>query len=314
MISLVLNQSFNFVMLKSNLCERIELCKSIETLSKDGCLAVIRLMSNIISNNNLNCFLINIVLNSNGILSNNHLQEFGKEFEQLLSSHPQYIQQPSKTITSHKQEKQEKQQKEQLFPLLRLPIDLITNTSLYLDEKDIFQFEQCCRLFYTMINNTKYLKQSNNFKTFIVDNERFDQLTQSQYSFFKYSKATTLEFENTSHVSIDHRNEEVDEFFDNLQNQWRKIEAIDRNGDIFDNIFKSIKSLEFQSDGMALLGKMPVRILFDDESQLETIKFNHYWSNDDPIFTKYTQYQFMVQEFEENYESFKYDIEQQGKK
>ena len=34
-----------------------------------------------------------------------------------------------------------------LFPLFRLPNDLIEATSLFLNEKDIFQFEQCCRYF-----------------------------------------------------------------------------------------------------------------------------------------------------------------------
>ena len=43
------------------------------------------------------------------------------------------------------------------FPLLHLPIDLISKTSLYLNEKDIFNYEQCCRLFYQMVNNTSHL-------------------------------------------------------------------------------------------------------------------------------------------------------------
>ena len=75
-----------------------------------------------------------------------------------------------------------------LFPLLRLPIDLITKTSFFLNENDIFQFQQCCRLFYKMINNTSYLHKSNNFKTFQITDKRLDQMAQSKYNFFKYSK------------------------------------------------------------------------------------------------------------------------------
>ena len=100
-----------------------------------------------------------------------------------------------------------------LFPFLQLPIDLVTETSLYLNEDDIFQFEQCCRLFYTMINNTTYLKQSNTFNTFTIDNTIFKQLTQSQYSFFKYSKAMTLEFCNSTHFGVEDDMELIDEFF-----------------------------------------------------------------------------------------------------
>ena len=82
-------------MLKSDLCERIELCQSIEKLNRDGCLEVIRLMSNVFDNNILNRLLIRTIVNSNGILCDNQLQAFGKEFYQLLSSNPKFIQQCS---------------------------------------------------------------------------------------------------------------------------------------------------------------------------------------------------------------------------
>ena len=55
-----------------------------------------------------------------------------------------------------------------LFPLFALPTDLIISTSFFLNEKDIFHFEQCCRLFYQIVNNLSYLDQSNNFKTFLL--------------------------------------------------------------------------------------------------------------------------------------------------
>ena len=292
-------------MLNSDLCERIELCKSIEKLNKDGCWEVIRLMSNI-TNNSVNRFLISIVLNSNGILCNNHLQTFGKELQHLISSNSQYIQQPSEGNICQTTQKEEK---DQLFPLLRLPIDLIKNTSLYLHEEDIFQFEQCCRLFYKMISNTTYLNESNNFKAFRIDDKRFEQLMQSQHSFFKYSKAMILQFSNSTNVSPKHSAEEIEEFFHGIQNKWNKIQTIGRNNDLFHNIFKSIKSLRFDPDGMALLSQIPMQILFDHESVLETIVFDHYWNRYD-----ITQYETLTMEFEQKYLSFKNEMEQHGKK
>ena len=304
----------HYSMLKSELCERIELCKSIDKLNRDGCLEVIRLMSNIFDNNILNRLLIGTIVNSNGMLCDNQLQAFGKEFYQLLSSNPKFIQQCSSNTHSncnHQPKKVKKKEKteKQLFPLLRLPIDIITNISFYFKENDIFVFEQCCRLFYTMINNTSYLKQSNNFKTFKVNNDRLEQMIQSRCSFFKYSKARQLQFRGYTDVHLDDTQSQIDEFFNNLQNQWDNIQSIDRNGDLFNSIFTSIKSLEFNQDGMPFVAKMPVRLLFDHESQLETIKFDHYWNDD-----KVKQCHSSIEKFEEKYVLFKNEIEQCGKK
>ena len=197
----------------------------------------------------------------------------------MLSSNSQYIQQPSKrNICQTLLIATQKEEKEQLFPLLRLPIDLIKNTSLYLNEDDICQFEKCCRLFYTTINNTIYLKESNNFQTFKIDNIRFEQLMQSQCSFFKYSKAMTLLLENSTNVSPHHSEEAIYEFFSEMQDKWNKIPTIGRNNDLFNSIFKSIKSLRFGPDGIPLLSRLPVAILFDHESNLARIKLDHYWN------------------------------------
>ena len=189
------------IMVKSELCQRIELCGSIQTLNKDGCCAVIRLLFDILDYNSLNRLLTTIISNTNGVVSYNDLQTFEKEFYNLLSSsNSQYVVQKQQshsttTVTSDTLNNTEKQ----LFPLLRLSIDLVTKTSLYLNQYDIFEFEQCCRLFYTMINNTTYLKQSNTYNTFTIGNTLFKKLAQSQYSFFKYSKATRLEFDISAH-------------------------------------------------------------------------------------------------------------------
>ena len=92
-----------------------------------------------------------------------------------------------------------------IFPLQRVPIDLIATASLYLNEKDIFNFEQCCRLFYNVINNTSYLSKCNNLKTFSISDKRLTQTTcsKSKCCFFKYSNATELCFRITYDGSAD---------------------------------------------------------------------------------------------------------------
>ena len=297
-------------MSKSSLCQRIELCGSIHRLNEDGCLQAIRLLSNILGYKTLNHFLISIVVKRDGILdSNNHLQDFDTQFNQLLSSNQNYNQKCD-SCTSHsiKPAKEEEQQPQKaLFPLLRLPIDIIKNTTLFLNETDIFKFEQCCRLFYTMINNKIYLNQSNNFKIFTIDSNRFEQLTQSQYSFFKYSKARRLEFDMSTNTYLADKPEAIDELFCNMDSEWDKIEKIRTNDGLFDNLFSSIKSLTFSKDGMTILGRIPLKILFGKDSQLETMKLNHYWNT-----YRIEQFSAMVKKFEDNYISVQNEIKKHG--
>ena len=297
--SLFVQVSLAEMMVKSQLCQRIDLCGSIDQLNKDGCWEVIRLLSDILGKNSLNRLVTIIVSNTHGILSYDDLQKFEKEFDQLLSSNSQYIKEQQSTTTVdtlNNRKTLEKEHVQQSFPLHRLPIDIIQKTSLFLNEKDIFQFEQCCRLFYTMINNTSYLKQTNNFKTFEITNRRFAQLAQSKYSFFKYSKAMTLQFDNTRTVVDRAYVQAMSEFFGHIHDQWDKIEKIRTIDGLFDNLFNSIKSLRFTNDGIALLSKMPLKIMFGLGSQLERMELNHrFWYYDIEYFQR------LVKEFELNY-------------
>ena len=90
--------------------------------------------------------------------------------------------------------------------------------------------------------------------------------------------------------------------------EWDKIEKICTNDALFDHLFGSIKSLSFDDDGMALLGKMPVEKMFGMDSQLETMKLNHYWND-----SRVEYFQVLVKEFEEKYISLQNDIKKQGK-
>ena len=118
------------------------------------------------------------------------IKQFENEMNQISCNDSNFhCDQPSHTKCMIKNDETENEKIE--FPLLRLPIDLIAQTSLYLNEKDIFQFE-CCRLFYQMINNTSYLNTSKNFKTFTIEDKTLDQMSQRKNCFFKYSKTKHL--------------------------------------------------------------------------------------------------------------------------
>ena len=157
--------------------------------------------------------------------------------------------------------------------LIQLPIDLILKLSLYLNEKDIFKFEKCCRIFYQIINNLSYLIQSNTFKTFTVTPKRLDQMIQSQYSFYKYCKARIVRFQD---------------FSDNtpkIKSKWKKALKIGSDGDEWIiTMFKSIKELDFrdnhfyssENSSLQLLNRLPMTILFDPvQSNLESINIRH---------------------------------------
>ena len=175
-------------MSKSVLSERIDVCSSISRLNKDGCLDVIRLLPNILGLDDLNQFITKIFMDYGNNWGINQIIHFGDKIKQTLNDE-NYSQSHKNNACANKNIEQNIQ-----FPLLRLPIDLITQISFYLNEDGIFKFEQCCRLFYQMINNTSYLNLSNNFKTFKIKNETLDQMSQTSYSFFKYSK--------TKHVQL----------------------------------------------------------------------------------------------------------------
>ena len=80
--------------------------------------------------------------------------------------------------------------------IVKLPVDIIQNVSLYINEKDIFIFERCCRLFYQIINNSSYLRQCNDFKEFRLTDKRLDEMITNEskysYSYCKYSQLNTL--------------------------------------------------------------------------------------------------------------------------
>ena len=131
-------------MSKSVLNRRIGVCNSISKLNKDGCGEVIRLLhSTAIGSDDLNQLTIKIFMNHSNNWTIDQIIQFEHKMKQTLNnqnyihSHSQSESDNNKSITNKNKDVQ--------FPLHRLPIDLITKTSFYLKEKDIFRFEKCCR-------------------------------------------------------------------------------------------------------------------------------------------------------------------------
>ena len=187
---------------------------------------------------------------------------------------------PNKTDNNNNNKKNKKNT---TFPLDRLPVDLISKTSMYLKEKDIFRFEQCCRLFYKMVNNSSYLSKCNNFKKFLITRKRLSQMKQAEYSFFKYTKSNELKFDFICRdypPSPFEWNDIVTDFKTILEMQTRAG---------YDNcmtqLFKSISTLNLNEYySWVVLSQLPIDILFNpncNESHLTKIKLCHTSSNSD---------------------------------
>ena len=126
-------------------------------------------------------------------------------------------------------------------------------------------FGKCCKLFYQIVNNSSYLNQCSTFKTFILTPERLDQMTQSKYSFYKYSKATTLILKYQMH------NERYLGYV-NIDAKWERAQ---KHQKWFTTMLKSIKELRIEDSGI-LLDKLPIDIMFDPvESNLQKIWLQH---------------------------------------
>ena len=304
-------------MSESCLSQKISLCRFIDTLNYDGCLQVIRLLQQSQNCDCLNQFLIKILMKMTDKMDVELLQHIHNEIKQI-SCNNNYTQMEQSKIIDNKPKQQasencasNKKDENTIFSLFRLPIDIIKNTSLFLNEKDIFNFEKCCRLFYQMINNLSYLRQSNNFKTFILDNKRFDQISDTEYSFYKYSRAhaskMTVAFKKKTMP-----NQSVTQFINQTQSNWTQAKCIDKyNGYWLTNLFKSIKSLYLDADPtIVLLDKLPLSVLFDQQSHLERFSINY----SEKEVAKFGNLQSAIDKFERQYLEFKQKCHQQGKK
>ena len=187
--------------------------------------------------------------------------------------------------------------------LIQLPIDILCETSLYLNEKNIFQFEKTCRIFYQIINNSSYLRQSNTFEGFILTPQRLDQMIQSPCSFYKYCKATSMGFYGFSNEMRNDIN------IRQAKDKWERALKVSYNSgnNWIETMFKSIKILYLCQHGLLFINKLPVNILFDPiKSNLQAI--NTYYSNN-----QYDGWQENVNDFIKKYINFKEKLENEGK-
>ena len=292
-------------MSKSLLSMRIGVCNLIPNLNKIGCIDVIRAIGESMEFCDLNQFITKIFMDYSNNWSIDDITQFANEMNQIsCNSSNNRCEQPSRKSSIKHDEKPNEDTK---FPLLRLPIDLITKASLYLNEKDILKFERCCRLFYQMINSTSYLNVSNNFKTFTIKDETLDQMSQTRCSFFKYSKAKHLRLQCDSEDWLCIDGGDSNQYTIKMRSQWEKAMITVKNEGWFDSMWKSIARLDMGQDGMGLVDKLPIELLFDPhESHLNEIQFFHHW-NEHLMITQY------ISQFEKEYLNIQHKLEQQGK-
>ena len=308
----------------SNLCQKLLLAELVETLDENECLDVIGLLQTELGCETINNMVNKIIIsNCTNTLTNSSFIKIRNTIKEKLmtktqnNTKKQTLNRINKTNT----------QKELIFPLHRLPHDLLLKTSLFLNETDIFNFEQCCRLFYKMINNTSYLSQCNNFKQFIITKKRLHQMKQEKCSFFKYSKANQVSV-NLSFADYHRKDGEFDfplmsnerpqsslvaalNDFESTMNEMKKMGSYDN---WLTSLFKSISILDVCSDtdmGI-LLSQMPIDILFNpdpNQSHLKQIKFAHCIESDYQNIWKRC-----MDKFEQEYLDCKKKCEKQGLK
>ena len=124
----------------------------------------------------INQLLIKMIITTENTFSRQSLTKIEQNINSMIENRS--IQSPPLSIST-----KINNNKTKLFPLLELPNDVISATALFLNEKDIFNFERCCRLFYQLIDNSSYLNKCNNYKTFEITNEMVDQIISSKYNY-----------------------------------------------------------------------------------------------------------------------------------
>ena len=292
------------MMAKSRLSHKVLLCNLLEELDEPALLDVVPLISHDLGFENLNSLLIKVLMKWCDTITIDSMIKMENIIRDTIKMHN------SKASNDCEKEKDNKSRlKRKRGKLLRMPTDLIIKTSIFLNETDIFNFEQCCRLFYQITNNLPYLNQSNNFKIFDLTQNRLSQMAKTQekkYDFFKYSTAKTFIFSDVDWLEYATH---LDTFVRRFETKWKKVQA----GNVDDNkwltnMWKSIKSLNLGIDGTILFYALPIDILFNpNESQLETVTLNHFWHSQSDYCNQ------LYNKFEQQYLDLKNKFENQGK-
>ena len=281
-------------MSQSRLSQKISLYQSIDTLNNAGCLEVLQVLQEHSDCQTMNQFVLRIAIQITEAMNFKSIENLNDTVKQIICN-DNYLkkernnnQLQSNTATNQIQDLE--------FPLFRLPIDIIKNTSFFLNENEILIFERCCRLFYQMVNNSSYLKQSNNFKTFIFDKTALHGIISfgSKYDYYKYCHAQNLIIESVGRIdSIAETHDQFEQAKNSIHfNYW------------FKNLFNSIVSLSFNGGSfLFLLNKLPLEILFDPQSNLEYMKFIH----------DLVEFEKTITQFDKQYLNFKKELSKHGK-
>ena len=297
-------------MTTSILCRKVRICKLIDTLDEAKCLDVLRLLRDELKCSSLNRLLIKIIFDAQDTLTVNSLDNIEKYVGQIGAKD---VKQRSQGKTQMKDKNDIKNKP--IFPLFRLPIDLIANTSLFLNEGNIFKFEKCCRMFYEMINNTSYLNKCNNFKTFEITKKRLQQICNSQCSFYKYCKADILKYEFYDPDPNNNPNATDEDLANIFLNEhvplWNKayVQMTSSYNNWYINLMESIRLIQFNQFSTLMMDMMfPVDILFDAKrSHLEGICLDHY--NDG-----WKPWKQCMNTFENKYLNLRNQLKQRGEK
>ena len=288
------------------LSKKVSVCDLIDKLDETQCLDVIRLWQDELDCKNLNELLIKLIIRTKDMFTIKSLDNIKKNIQQIIENKPK--------LKSPKPVKKNdnNQMKPEIFPLLRLPIDLITNSCLFLNEDEIFQFEKCCRLFYQMVNNTSYLSKCNdyNFQTFEITQKRLQEMIKPEYSFFKYSQAKVLKFDMLNFFyAYDKLNIGDDAALQILLDIYLPMwEQAQRDCNWLTSLMKSVKLIQLGTFSTLFLPKLAIDILFNpDESQLEGIELDHFLEQD-------KRWKHWMNEFEEKYLNLRNKLQAQGKK
>ena len=261
-------------MSRSSLSVKFSISDLVERLNDDECIEVIRLLQHEIGHKALKS-IVNIIIQCALSLSNKSLINIENTIKDKYCARF-----TNRAVSASKRNNDTTVPSNVLFSLHELPNDLILTTSLFLNEKDIFQFEQCCRLFYKMINHTSYLSQCNNFKHFVITKNRLNQMKDWTYSFFKYSKANQLTFNQRLQLNDDetknYKSSSVAAFND-FEATMNRMKSMGRYDHWWTSLCKSISILDiarYTPIGV-YLSQIPIDILFNphpNQSHLKTIK------------------------------------------
>ena len=283
------------------------LCDLVKVLSENACIDVIRLIYHELGYNELNQLLIDIIMKlvNNKTTTNEHFIQIENIIRQVITKTNINDQNNNNKIYCKTTKEESK--------LIRLPIEIINKTATFLDEKDIFSFEQCCKLFYQIINNSCYLKQSNNFKTFEINTKRLHQMINPHCSFYKYLFCQTLRIRVENDIddrTIDWHQQKRNfaQSVIKFETRWNELQCGGSwNGhEYMKSIFKSIRLLECIGRGELFLHSLPIDVLFDPhKSKLETVKLNH-WDDAEKDYNEY------LNKFRKKYLDFKESMTIQG--